>query len=134
MYRRANHPNTTEGTSAVGVYANQGCVPKIRAHNLEDISRSTLMAIGESVSSDYCLKDEYLQCLSVHLKSGNISFFFSDFEVLLLNDTLHDIPHQSAQNKTWHGDSWRNPEPHSCDSIKVTLLKEKKNPSSSPVQ
>lgn len=50
MYRRANHPNTTKGTCAVREYANQCCVPKIRAHNLEDISCSTLMVIGESVS------------------------------------------------------------------------------------
>lgn len=101
-------------------------VPKIRAHNLEDISCSTLMVIGESVSSDCCLKDECLQCLSVHFKSGNIFFIFSDLEVLLLTDTLHDIPHQSAQNTTRRGDSRRNPELRSCDSIKVTLL-EKKN-------
>lgn len=73
------------------------CVPKIRAHILEDISCSTLMAIGESVSSDCCLKDECLQCLSVHLESGNIFLFLPDSEVLLLTDTLHDIPHQSVQ-------------------------------------
>lgn len=79
MYRRANHPNTTEGTCAVGEYANQGCVPKIRAHNLEDVSCSTLMVTGESVSSDCCLKDECLQRLSAHLKSENIFLFFPIF-------------------------------------------------------
>lgn len=74
-------------------YANQGCVPKIRAHNLEDISCSTLTVIGESVSSDCPLKDECLQRLSPCARRP-------DLEVSLLADTLHDIPHQSAQNAT----------------------------------
>lgn len=82
------------------IYVNQGCVPTIKAHNLEDISCSTLMDIGESVSSDSCLKDECLQFFSGHLRFRKYIYVFSDLEVLLLTDTLHDSSHQSAQNTT----------------------------------
>lgn len=75
IYLCANHLNTPEGSCAVGEYANQGPVPKIRAHNIENISFSTLMVTGEFISSDCFLKDECLQCLSVHLTSGNIFLF-----------------------------------------------------------
>ena len=65
------------GSSAVGGESMQirACVPKIRAHNLEDISCSTLMVIGESVSSDCCLKDERLQCLSSAPRVRKYYFF-----------------------------------------------------------
>lgn len=85
MDQRANHPNTTKGTCAAGEYANQGCVPKIRAHNLEDISCSTLMVIGESVSSDCCLKDESQQSFSVYLKSESIFLFSFWFGIPIVN-------------------------------------------------
>lgn len=84
----------------------RACVPKIRAHNLEDISCSTLMVIGERVSSDCCLKDERLQCLSALLESGNISSFSSP-RVLLLADTLRDIP---SSKRSKHDAARRLPE------------------------
>lgn len=49
----------------------RGCVPKIRAHNLEDISCSTLMVNWECVSSD-C----WGFSLSLHLNSKNIFLFY----------------------------------------------------------
>ena len=60
-----------KGTCAVGEYANQACVPEMRAHNLGNTSCSKLMVIGESVSFD-CSLNELQQYLSVHLKPGNI--------------------------------------------------------------
>lgn len=103
VYRCANYPNATKGTCAVGEYANQGCVPKIRAHNSEDIPCSSLMVIGESVSSDCCLKDpsvlssEFLQCLSVHLTVRKyISLFFFWYRSLIVNWHLYMTCHIKA--------------------------------------
>lgn len=127
MYLCTNHLNTTEGKWEVWNYANESSVPKIRAHKLENVSFSTLMAIGEKVSSDSFLGS--VPAVSLHAPDVRkyTSRSLSDLKVLL-SDTSHDKAHQSTENTRWYSNSQRNPEPGSCDSVKVTLLTNKKKP------
>lgn len=142
MYRRAKIiPTPPEGgglRSGGESMLIRACVPKIRAHNLEDISCSTLMVIGERVSSDCCLKDERLQCLSALLESGNITSFSSP-RVLLLADTLRDIP---SSKRSKHDAARQLPEKSRTPVLwfyqgdiagKYIWKNKKQNPSSSPL-